>query len=128
MPIKRPDTLPYVVSFEDAPEIEAFEDDDASVDPEAAVFLADHIGVSRALDILTPRQQQVLCQKIGLNESGIPLSRAEIADNLGLSIETISSTLTRARNRLRAVGNIMSVINGEHSPHQDLHDNPLQTS
>ncbi len=115
---------PYAVPFESVPEIEGLPEEGSEL--EAAVFALDHVGVSTALSILSPRERQILAMKEGLDESGASHSSAEIAASFGLSIDSVSSTLTRARNRLRAVPNILDIINGE-----DIHNpnvNPLQTS
>lgn len=124
MSIKRPEILPFAVPFDQEIKATELPDTDMLVDPEALICSVDHAGVWAALNLLPPRQQQIFCQKTGINESGTPLSSAAIADKLGISVETVSSTLTRARNRLRAVDNIFSIINGEYISA----DNPLQTS
>jgi DNA-directed RNA polymerase specialized sigma24 family protein len=117
---------PYAVPIEDVPEVESLADDGS--EPEASVFSLDHVGLATALDILSPRERQVLAMKIGLDESGEPHKSAEIAAALGLSIESVSSTLTRARNRLRSVPNIVGVINGEASYSPNGNDNTLQAA
>ena len=128
MSIKTPDVLPFVIPLGDVPGLEALEDPDMSVNPEAAVIAQDHAGVAAALNLLTPRQEEIMRANTGLGATGEALSYAEIADSLGLSVETVGSTLTSARNRLRVVDNILTIINGEYIPSDYVPDNPLQAS
>jgi DNA-directed RNA polymerase specialized sigma24 family protein len=128
MSVKRPDYIPSVVPIDQIPEVEELADPDIAVEPEAYACLTDHSGLIAALDLLPERQREILCEKIGINESGASHSSAEIAQKFDISIEAVSSALTRARNRLRACGNILEIIHGEITPPAETHDNSLQTS
>ncbi|HYH36542.1 MAG TPA: sigma-70 family RNA polymerase sigma factor [Candidatus Saccharimonadales bacterium] len=111
-PYRIPEVLPHAVPLEDSPGIENLTDGSGS-NPEEVIFASDHVGVATALSILSSRERQVLAMKAGLDESGVPRKNTEIAADFGLSVGSVSSTLTRARNRLRAVPNILGIINGE---------------
>jgi DNA-directed RNA polymerase sigma subunit (sigma70/sigma32) len=127
-PDRIPDIFPHTVPLEDATELESLAEDGSSLDPEEMVFSSDHAGLAIALSILSPRERQILTMKAGLYESGTPHKSADIAADFGLSVASVSSTLTRARNRLRAVPNILGVINGEETYSPNGHDDTLQTS
>ncbi len=125
-PDRIPDIFPTTVSLEDVPGLEDKIDDDA--DPVAAVLSSDHAGVDAALSILSPRERQILARKADLDELDESHKNAEIAADFGLAVNSVASMLSRARNRLRAVPNIVGIINGEIAYRPDDNDNPLQTS
>lgn len=116
MSTKRSPLMPSVVPLPENGEALTCADPDIEAQPEARAMAADHLGVTVTLDLLPPRERQVLSRKAGLSNGGEPLSSAEIAEELGVALNTVSSTLTRARNRLLAFGNLRQVINGEERP------------
>lgn len=110
-------SYPYTVPLEPiTEEIEALEDPDITTNPEARVTALDHLGMMAALEMLPERQRQILCEKAGLNKSGTPKTSEEIAQSLGVAVNTVSSALTRARNKLREVADISEIISGEQIP------------
>jgi len=64
--------------------------------------------VTKFLDVLTPRQKEIMCMKYGLKNCSYPMTNREIATSLSVSLSWVWTTqeyaLCRIRRKARKMG------------------------